>query len=68
MPFLCWHHGMEMSEHLPEPLIYSTWMKFLQKNLIDDDLGPISSRFSRFNPIFVEKVFRNIDQASNWVT
>ena len=21
----------EMSEHLPEPLIYSTWMKFLQK-------------------------------------
>ena len=29
----------EMSEHLPEPLIYSTWMKFLQKNLIDDDLG-----------------------------
>ena len=56
----------EMSEHLPEPLIYSTWMKFLQKNLIDDDLGPISNRFSRFNPIFVEKVFRNIDGASSW--
>ena len=56
----------EMSEHLPEPLIYSTWMKFLQKNLIDDDLGPIAKRFSRFNPIFVEKVFRNIDGASSW--
>ena len=56
----------EMSEHLPEPLIYSTWMKFLQKSLIDDDLGPISARFSHFNPIFVEKVFRNIDGASNW--
>ena len=56
----------EMSEHLPEPLIYSTWMKFLQKKLIDDDLGPISSRFNHFNPIFVEKVFRDIDGASIW--
>jgi len=56
----------EMSEHLPEPLIYSTWMKFLQKKLIDDDLGPISSRFNHFNPIFVEKVFRDIDGASSW--
>ena len=56
----------EMSEHLPEPLIYSTWMKFLQKKLINDDLGPISTRFSHFNPIFVEKVFRNIEGASSW--
>ena len=56
----------EMGEHLPEPLIFSIWMKFLQKNLIDDDLGPISSRFSQFNPIFIEKVFRNIGGASNW--
>ena len=56
----------EMSEHLPEPLIYATWMKFLQKNLIEDDLGLISKRFSRFNPIFVEKVFRNINGASEW--
>ena len=56
----------EMSEHLPEPLIYSTWMKFLQYKLIDDDLGPIAVRFSRFNPIFIEKVFRNIDGASSW--
>ena len=56
----------EMSEHLPEPLIYSTWMKFLQKKLINDDLGPISNRFSHFRPIFVEKVFRNIEGASSW--
>ena len=56
----------EMSEHLPEPLIYSTWMKFLQKNLIADELGPIAQRFNQLNPIFIEKVFRNIDQASKW--
>ena len=56
----------EMSEHLPEPLIYSTWMNFLQKKLIDDELGPISKRFNHLNPIFIEKVFRDIDGASNW--
>ena len=56
----------EMSEHLPEPLIYSTWMNFLQKKLISDELGPISKRFNHLNPIFIEKVFRDINGASNW--
>ena len=56
----------EMNEHLPEPLIYSTWMKFLQKRLIEDDLGPVSLRFNSINPIFIEKVFRDIDGASKW--
>ena len=56
----------EMSEHLPEPLIYSTWMQFLQKKLIEDELGPLSAKFSKFNPIFIEKVFRDIDGASSW--
>ncbi len=56
----------EMSEHLPEPLIYSTWMNFLQKKLIGDELGPISKRFNHLNPIFIEKVFRDINGASNW--
>ena len=56
----------EMNEHLPEPLIYSTWMKFLQKKLIEDELGPVSQRFKNINPIFIEKVFRDIDGASKW--
>ncbi len=56
----------EMNEHLPEPLIYSAWMKFLQKKLIEDDLGPISLRFKSINPIFIEKVFRDIGGASKW--
>ena len=47
----------EMNEHLPEPLIYSTWMKFLQKKLIEDELGPVSQQFLNINPIFIEKVF-----------
>ena len=56
----------EMSEHLPEPLIYSTWMKFLQKKLIEDELGLVAKQFNHVNPIFIEKVFRNIDGASIW--
>ena len=56
----------EMSEHLPEPLIYSTWMKFLQKNLIEDELGTLSKKFNHVKPIFIEKVFRNIEDASIW--
>ena len=56
----------EMNEHLPEPLIYSTWMQFLQKKIIEDELGPVSIRFNNLNPIFIEKVFRNIDGASKW--
>ena len=40
-------------------------MKFLQKRLIEDDLGHY--RFGLvINPIFIEKVFRDIDGASNW--
>ena len=56
----------EMNEHLPEPLIYSTWMKFLQKKLIEDELGPVSQQFLNINPIFIEKVFRDIEGASIW--
>jgi len=56
----------EMNEHLPEPLIYSAWIKFLQKNLIEDELGPVSMRFNSINPIFIEKVFRDIEGASIW--
>ena len=56
----------EMNEHLPEPLIYSIWMKFLQKKLIEDELGAVSLGFNSINPIFIEKVFRDIDGAAEW--
>ena len=56
----------EMNEHLPEPLIYSIWMKFLQKKLIEDELGAVSLSFNSINPIFIEKVFRDIDGAAEW--
>jgi len=56
----------EMNEHLPEPLIYAAWLKALQQRLIQDELGPLTSSFDRPEPIFIERVYRDIDGAAVW--
>ncbi|SMX22272.1 penicillin acylase family protein [Boseongicola aestuarii] len=56
----------EMNEHLPEPLIYAAWMRALQDRLIRDEIGPFSADFQRPEPVFLERVFRDIDGASAW--
>jgi penicillin amidase len=56
----------EMNEHLPEPLIYAAWLRALQARLITDDLGPLAKSFGHVEPLFIERVFRNVDGASAW--
>lgn len=56
----------EMNEHLPEPLIYAAWVRALQKRLIEDDIGTLTSAYPRTDPLFLERVFRDIDGASAW--
>ena len=56
----------EMNEHLPEPLIYSAWLRALQERLIRDDLGPLADEFLHVKPLFIERVYRDIDGASVW--
>ena len=56
----------EMNEHLPEPLIYMAWMRELQARLIRDELGPLSESFLHPEPVFLERVFRNVDGAERW--
>lgn len=56
----------EMNEHLPEPLIYAAWLRALKERLIIDDLGPLTSRFTHPDPVFIERVYRDIDGASAW--
>ncbi|MAC78638.1 MAG: penicillin acylase family protein [Rhodobacteraceae bacterium] len=56
----------EMNEHLPEPLIYAAWLRALQHRLIHDELGQLADQFDHVQPIFIERVFRNIDGASAW--
>ncbi len=56
----------DMNEHEPEPLIYAAWMRNLQAFLIRDELGPLASEFKQVNPVFLERVMRNLDGASVW--
>ena len=56
----------EMNEHLPEPLIYAAWMRHLQQRLIEDDLGPLAAEFTHVDPVFIERVYRDVDGASAW--
>ena len=56
----------EMNEHLPEPLIYSAWMQHLQERLIRDEIGPLSQAFTHVEPLFLERVYRDIEGASVW--
>ena len=56
----------EMNEHLPEPLIYAAWMRALQNRLIRDDLGTLAEEFTHVEPLFIERVYRNIDGAEVW--
>ena len=56
----------EMNEHMPEPLIYSAWTRALQKRLIQDELGPLQEEIKHVQPVFIERVFRDVGGASRW--
>jgi penicillin amidase len=56
----------EMSEHLPEPLIYAAWMRALQDRLIRDELGPLAEEFTTLRPVFLGRVFLGEDGADAW--
>ena len=56
----------EMSEHMPEPLIYAAWVRALQRRLAQDELGPLVGLVPRAEPVFIERVYRNIDGAAVW--
>lgn len=56
----------EMSEHRPEPLIYAAWVRELQRRLAIDELGGLVELVRAPDPVFLERVFRNIDGAGAW--
>ncbi len=55
-----------MNEHWPEPLIYAAWLRALQDRLVRDELGPMANTLSHVEPLFIERVFRDVDGASIW--
>ncbi|NEX45024.1 penicillin acylase family protein [Pseudotabrizicola algicola] len=56
----------EMNEHLPEPLIYMAWIRALNDRLIRDELGPLADTITHPDPVFLDRVYRNIDGAGVW--
>ncbi|MEL6476869.1 MAG: penicillin acylase family protein [Pseudomonadota bacterium] len=56
----------EMNQHMPEPLIFAEWMRALTRRLVLDELGPLHEEVVGPRPLFVERVFRDIDGASVW--
>jgi penicillin amidase len=56
----------EMDQHSPEPLIFSEWMRMLTRRLAADELGPLLDDVEGQRPLFVERVFRDIDGAGSW--
>ena len=56
----------EMNEHWPEPLLYAAWVRALQDRLIRDDIGPLADQYAHVEPLFIERVFRDVDGAGQW--
>ncbi|WP_424926587.1 penicillin acylase family protein [Amaricoccus tamworthensis] len=56
----------DMSEHDPEPLIYSAWIRALQRRLTVDELGSSVELVAQPDPAFIERVFRNVNGAAVW--
>ena len=56
----------EMNEHMPEPLLYAAWMRALQDRLIRDEIGTLAREYTHVDPVFIERVFRNVNGAGVW--
>ncbi|MDA9121958.1 penicillin acylase family protein [Paracoccaceae bacterium] len=59
-----WNGNMNSS--LIEPFVYNTWLTMLQKRIIQDELGMLYEQYSNYQPLFLERVFKNINNASDW--
>lgn len=56
----------EMNEHMPEPLIAEAWLRALQERLARDEIGPLADGFTHPEPLFIERVYKNVAGASVW--
>ena len=56
----------EMSEHDPEPLIFTAWLRALTRRLAEDETGVLFREIEGPHPLFVERVFHDVDGAARW--
>ncbi len=55
-----------MNEHLPEPLIYAAWIACPAGPADPGRDGALGRCFTHLEPLFIERVFRNVDGAAIW--
>lgn len=56
----------DMSERQIEPLIFSAWIDRLTEILVGDELGELAGQYAGPRPLFLERVFRDLDGAARW--
>lgn len=56
----------DMSEHAPEPLIFSAWIRALTPRISQDELGSLVAEIEGARPLFVERVFYDVEGAGSW--
>ncbi len=56
----------EMSERRGEPLIFVAWLDALVPRVAGDELGALIEHYRGPRPLFLERVYRDIDEAGRW--
>ena len=59
-----WNGSMDLDR--PEPLIFAAWMRALQTQLIQDELGDLAQAFTHSKPVFLKRVLGDVDGAAIW--
>ncbi len=55
-----------MDEHRPEALIFTAWLDALIGRVTADELGALQEYYRGARPLFIERVYRDIDGAGRW--
>ncbi|MGB0505455.1 MAG: penicillin acylase family protein [Pikeienuella sp.] len=56
----------EMTEHGPEPLIFTAWIRALTRRIAADELGELFPEIEGARPLFLERVLRDVNGAAEW--
>lgn len=53
-----------MDPYIAEPLIFSAWARATVRRLTAERLGPLAASYEGLRPLFLERVFRDVDGAA----
>jgi penicillin amidase len=56
----------DMNQNSSEPLIYVSWLNEFQRMIMKDDLGSLYKNITSIRPLFLERVLRDMNGASQW--